>query len=661
MRILTTAALCLLSLLLPGAETNDLSVAREALRDGLWEVARAHAAPAASADGKLIVLESWAGEGKWDEVGKCLKSWQDAKGAGFDYYRAVVAGNHMRALEILKKGGSTEGVTEAKMYEAGILAKSGQGDLAATLWREVATSTNVGIRTFAMASMNLMDAALLRRAYELVKAPELGKMVGLRLGVALLRDEKTFSEGEKLVVLVAKGSPDANGAKEAMLALADAKLAKCDWKSAEAIFHETAETWPDAVKVAALHEGRGWALRNLGRKAEALEAFEHAAELAEPGERKAAALVKVADQLQDMGRNEEALARYREVLAKFSETVTAKGIKEAIALLDLDTKGRGLYRDFKFAEAAAVFAEIAERSPARRRRMQFFSAMCLYGQGRDDEAGVEVAKLAEDRSDDAVRLEAMLWLAKFRYDRHEWKEAGRLFEACSELQTVEEQSQESALWAARASMAESDWPRAIQLTTALIARRPSARLKVPALLIQGEALIAQTRFDEAILVLEQVLLSNELQPTDRMRAKMLRADAYFALGADNTARYETALEAYREVRLGEVLTPSDQLVLAYKIARTLEKMKRADEALDMYYSQVVLAYRTGRLSGGRYTDNARAAFSRAAFRLADEFERRGRYAKVVNILELVVQSDVPAADEASRRIGRILKEGSVLP
>ena len=92
----------------------------------------------------------------------------------------------------------------------------------------------------------------------------------------------------------------------------------------------------------------------------------------------------------------------------------------------------------------------------------------------------------------------------------------------------------------------------------------------------------------------------------------------------------------------------------------MEKLKRIDDAVECYYTEVVIAYRDGRLKGLKYDDDAKAAFSRAAFRLADEYESRGRAQQAANILELVEKSDVPAAVEARRRIERIKMKGNFL-
>ena len=185
-------------------------------------------------------------------------------------------------------------------------------------------------------------------------------------------------------------------------------------------------------------------------------------------------------------------------------------------------------------------------------------------------------------------------------------------------------------------------------------------MKPQALMVQGKALIELSRFDEAVLVFDRVLVAEDIRQDDRVRAKMLKADALYAMGSDNPSRYAAALEAYRDVRFGGDLSASERLLLSFRIARSLDKLKRTEEALDQYYAQVVLAYREGRLAGGHFTDEARAAFSKSAFRLADEYENRGQGHQALRVLELVAESDVPAADEAVRRIDRMRRKGRFL-
>jgi len=292
--------------------------------------------------------------------------------------------------------------------------------------------------------------------------------------------------------------------------------------------------------------------------------------------------------------------------------------------------------------------------------MAYFKMLCLYGQGRDAAALSQAKDLVDHCLDPAVRAESLLWLAKFLYNRRDWREAGRLFAAYADLPVEGEKAAGALLWAARAALAESDFDRAIGLSTRLSDRYPNSRVKPSALMVQGEALVELARFDEAVLIFDRVALSEGLSAEDRLRVQVLKADALYAMGADNAASYSLALDAYRSIRIGNALSPEERLVVSFKIARTLEKLRRMDEAIDQYYTQVVLAYRAERFRGVALTDEARALFSRAAFRLADEYESRGRDWQALNILELVAESDVPAAEEARKRIGKISSKGRFL-
>ena len=631
------------------AAADELSIAKEALRDGLWEIARNHAGTNGTEESRFVILESFAGEGKWDEVGKRLADWKDAKGDGFDYYRAVVKGDHAGAMEILKRGGSSEGLVQAKLYEAEALAKEGKKEQANGVWREIVAATNAGIRALAIAGANLMDAELLRRAYVEVHDASLRRTVGLRLGRALLGDVKTADEGKVLIRSLVKDAPDADGSRDAFLAMADNEIAAGRWTAAAEIYREAIETWPDCAKSSSVQEGRGWVFSKLGRTDEALEAFRLAGSLAQDDEGRAVALIKEGDIFQALGRAEEAMRRYRDALEKYPNTRASRDLQPVVRTRELEAKGRALYRELKFAEAEHAFAEAGKSDAGCRDRMAFFCALCQYGQGQDDEAEKAVRQLAENCLDGKVRGDATLWLAKYLYNRRKWKDAEKFFVTA-----------DSPLWAARAAFADGNFNRAIQLSTEIAEKRPDAKEKTQALILQGESLVELSRFDEAVLVLDRVLASEGIRPDDRTRAKMLRADALYAMGADNSARYAAALEAYRDILFGGDLSAGEKLLLSYRIARSLDKLKKTEEAMNQYYTQVVLAYREGRLSGGHFTDEVRAAFSKAAFRLADVYESRGQDRQAIAVLELVAESDVPAADEAVRRINKMRSKGRFL-
>ena len=676
---------------------QEYDIARQALRDGIWAVARDHALHSDVPEGKLVVLESYARESRWQDVLSTLESWGFPEGESFLCYRAkalamtgkgqaarelldgvkfqdegltrmaarisagilIESGEYSEALKMLDDDGMDD--VDSMMLKAEALAAIGEKNDAGAIWREIIAATNATDEAIASAASNLGEIEPLRKAYSKINSAALRRSVGIRLGIALLRDKATFDEGSKLIRSIVRDAPDAEGAKEGFMSLADGLLDRKSWSSAAELYDDILETWPDMAKNAAFQEGRGWAFSELGRLEEAFTAFDRASELAQDDASKSMALVKAGDVLAALGRGDEAMFRYRKVREEFPKTLAAERIAGLVRLHELEEKGRAQYGEYRFADAQKTFQQIADESPARRSKMRFYIVMCLYGQGLDAEAAAQAKAIADDNSvETPLKAEALLWLAKYAYNRSRWQDAAFRFLAYADLVPESPIAPAAVVWGARAYFADNDFAHAISTATRLADMRADQATLAAGLLVQGEALIELARFDEAVLVLERAALAAGMSPDERFRAQLLKADALFSMGADNSVRYLAALDAYRTLFLGAGVDPTQKISLAFKIGKTLERLRRTDEAIDQYYTQVVLAYRNGRLKGVVYSDAAHADFSRAAFRLAEEYESRGQDEQAVNILSLIVASEVPAADEASRRINRIRKKGKFL-
>lgn len=694
---------CLLavSLFAPTIFAEEIDVARKALRDGLWDVARNHAALAGedSVESRAVIAESFAREGKWSDLLAALEKWNNPKDDIFVYYRALALfeigksdqaaflirnrsfndavyaklikrlkaritladSGAVDALKIVKESEGVATDEDSEMFAASLMAATGDRSGAEEIWRSVVSrGTNSSEKAFAAASVGLGDEKFLREAYERSSSADTRRLSGYALARLLLSKEASVDEGAALVRSLVREAPDANGAREGMTAVADAYLRYGRYEESVSAYRKTFNTWPKAIKAYALHDGLGWALLKLGKYNEAIEEFAQAETTAANDAERAMAVVKQGDVLVTAGKVDDAFLKYREVLEKYPATESASRIKDLVRLRDLEDQGRDFYREYRFADAQEVFIELAERDPARKPRMDFFVVLCLYGQGLDGEAERRAREIAQDCTDSDVKSAATLWLAKHSYNKGDWAQARSLFVQFSKIAPNSPDAPDALVWSARAAFAESDFNDAIQLVTTLDSVYPNSPARVRGFLVQGEALIELARFDEAVLVLERVALAQEASSSERLRARLLGADALFAMGADNPIRYQEALEAYRNVKMGETLDLSEGLVVSYKIARTLEKLKRVDEAIESYYVDVVLAYRKGRSRGVRFDDEAKASFSRAAFRLADGFESRGRDYQAVHILELVSTSDVPAGAEARKRIERIKRKGKFL-
>lgn len=676
---------------------QEYDIARQALRDGIWSVARDHALHSNMPEGRLLVLESYAHESRWQDVLSTLESWGFPEGEAFLCYRAkalamtgdgqaarklladakfadksltrlaarinaeilIKSGNYAEALKALDDDGVPD--ADSMMLKAEALAGMGEKKDAAAIWREIVASTNAADEAVAAAASNLGEVEPLRAAYAKMNLAALRRSVGIRLGIALLREKATFNEGSRLIQSIVRDAPDADGAKEGLMALADGLLDRKAWSAAADVYEEILETWPSMAKDAAFQEGRGWAFSELGRLDEAFDAFDRAFELAQDDASKSMALVKAGDVLAALGRGDEAMSRYRKVREEFPKTLAAERIAGLVRLHELEEKGRAQYGEYRFADALKTFQQVADESPSRRSKMRFYIVMCLYGQGLDEEAAAQAKSLAEDNTvETPLRAEAELWLAKYAYNRSRWQDAAFGFLTYADLVPKSSFAPAAVVWGARAYFADNDFTHAISTATRLADMQADQATLAAGLLVQGESLIELARFDEAVLVLERAALAAGMLPDERFRAQLLKADALFAMGADNSVRYIAALDAYRTLFLGADMDPTQKISLAFKIGKTLERLKRTEEAIDQYYTQVVLAYCNGRQKGVAYGDSAHADFSRAAFRLAEEYESRGQDEQAVNILSLVVACEVPSADEASRRINRIRKKGKFL-
>lgn len=649
---------------------GDIDVAKAALRDGLWEIARNNARDVDSDEAKQIVLESYAKESNWNEVLRLLTEWGYPEGDIFRLYQATAllkTGDLANAEEQLKeiKFENEENRRAAARIKSEIELKLGHKEEALTLLIESKAEDSISkmIKAHLLSSLG-KDASAIELFRELAVSPDSGaavkRVAALRIAAYDLKDPKLFKTSSSKILEIVKDSPDVEGADRAYLQLAKAHLDRGEWSYALKRYLEVQEIWPKFATDGELIEGRGWAYLKLGKYNEALQDFLRLEELAEDPEVKAIAILKAGDALSASGRGVEAMSKYRMVSEEYRDTSAAKRLNTLVKIRELESTGREAFHSYRFAEAEEIFAEIAKLDNDLSDKMSYFRVLCLYGQGMDLEAEALAERISVESRDEKVRTDALLWLAKSIYNRGKWEIAENLFLKYADEAPNMEEAPYAIAWATRAAFKASEYKKAINDASLLISKYPNSPALAIAMETQGDALIQEARFDEAVLVLERVALIEGASEELRLRAKTLRADALFALGADNHLRYDEALNTYREIRAGSELSSSMKIVIEYKIARTLEKLKRKDEAMELYYVNVLLAYHDGLKKGIKYEEEAKASFSRAALHLAEEFEASGRDGQAIKMLTLVVTSDVPAAKEAEKQIERIEKKGKFL-
>lgn len=587
-------------------------------------------------------------------------------------------------------------------------------------------------------------------AVDRARLPALARRAGFTLGFTLFADPVHRAEGRARVSsLVRKDASDPESAA-AQLRLADGLLAAGEDTAAAEEYEVLLQSFPGHALDAHVLEGRGWAFLRLGRRTEAVGLFARAAQVSSNEEARARCTFKQADALAADGRYEEAAAIYAQVAhpmyrsdagfrqadalvraqrpaeaveifralrkagddtsveagLRLAALLAAQGLNEdAIAeyssLLDEKSglkvsadarvrafagRGRALYRAYRFREAAADFAAVGKLQAARKDEMDFLSALCLYGDGREREAAAAARNLlARLPEASPLKIDLQMWLATYDAGRREWPAAIDGFETCAKNPRVPPLRQvEAYVQAARCAFELPDFQKALELAVGaatnatVLASATNAAVKsqaetaaafaAEALVMQGEALSELGRFEDAELVLERALHAKGGEALQR-RAALARANCYFVMGASDAHRYTRAIEAYRTIRQDESFSPSQRIAAAYNMGRALEKLRRLDEAADCYYTHVVLAYwdgvRIDDASAGEgmrrvwFDASARRYFSQAVYHLADYYESRGELGQAASMLEYIVRADLPAKENARRRIARLKGKGGL--
>ena len=350
--------------------------------------------------------------------------------------------------------------------------------------------------------------------------------------------------------------------------------------------------------------------------------------------------------------------RLAAAIESYTRLVTTTNLLPAADVTDAYLgRGRACYHDYRFKDAAADFETVAARDPKRADGMRFLQALCHYGAGRDVDAKAEAASLMTSTADPGLRADLMLWCAKYEFNQGEYSDARTHFETYASLRTGTPAAAEALLWAARCASELTDYSKAVELATqAATAAANDRAFFVEALLVQGEAIMELGRYAEAVQVFDRAATQAGTGP-NAVKAAALKADALYAMGAGNLSCYEEAITVYRALLEGSSLTPDRQIEVAFKIGRALEKLRRTREAMDQYYRHVVLAYSAGLAKGILFGAPARTFFARAAFSHADYDRAAGDIQSAVSILKRVVAADVPASDEARRRLAELQKGG----
>lgn len=357
-------------------------------------------------------------------------------------------------------------------------------------------------------------------------------------------------------------------------------------------------------------------------------------------------LLRVASIQSEKRLLDQAIDTYSLVVKSFTnEAVLAKGYLG---------RGKVYYNKFQFDKAMQDFAAVAEVAPDRIDEARYFLILTLYGLGRDSDALESAENFVIDFPNSRFLPDMLLWLGKFHFNRSNFSEAVKYFKEYASAFKDRKWADAALLWQARSMFRSGDYTLAIETIADMVNRYPKSTRLIEARFVQAESLIELARFDAAILLLDGILEADPESSWGR-QALLKKGDCLFALGAGNRARYEDALAVYQRAVQVPGLTSAVSIELFYKTGRCLEKLDRFDEAVDCYYSQVLLRYLKDRAEGAWYNEETLSLVVRAAFSAAEIFEKKGEYDQAVSVLDKIRKSVSAASDEALRRI-EVLKK-----
>lgn len=653
-----------------------------------------------------------------------------------DWGQALLAAGQIPAArgvleKLVTRAPGLPAVQEGKLWLAKALLAEGKWEAAWNLLTLMAEDASVRADRRALAHMALGEVNASRTNYpaavasavksvEVAPTPSLKNRGRALWGKWLLRQQK-IDEGAELLRSVIAQMTDDPVSGELQLELAAGYFDLRQYEKAAQEFQYYLETFKEAAGRLTAFKGRGQALWELQRYAEAATMFEKAASLAAEPVLAEPLLIKRADALFANGQytlaetaygkvmadypsspmipqllyqlgeclarqalRREAEGRFRELvrtipahplaeraLMRIAEMKEEQGpafIKEAAsAYLEvmsvyprgalyaeaLHRHGLAAYQLGEIDVALNAFSRIVREYPKSRVAPQadFMRGWALYMRGQEEES-LKVCKSFVERYPESEWTPGVIfWLGEYAFNHGRYAEAETQFLALVEKSPQDPLADQALVWAGRAAMMQKEYLRAVEWLTRLTRSYPDSPHMAQARFLQGDALSELGEFSRAILVFDEVISKFPNSPLVSA-AWGRRGDCHFTLGASDSKRYAEAISAYRTVSRSPGTTFDLELQAEYKIGRCYDKMGRLNEAFEQYYTRVVCRY-----LAEKQKDSAAAVwFTKAAFAAADILELEKSWKRAIKVLERVEGAQIPASEDARKRIEQIRSE-----
>jgi len=302
-------------------------------------------------------------------------------------------------------------------------------------------------------------------------------------------------------------------------------------------------------------------------------------------------------------------------------------------------------------DALADFERLVKESPGSEDAEYafFMRAMCLYRLGRDAQA-LEICKEFISRYKDSLLAPVVrFWIGRFAYNSGDFESAEVEFLAFIEEYPLHELADAAVFRAGVTALKRKEYLHAIEMFGVLVKDFPKSPYLAEARFSQADAMSHLGKFSGAILVFDEVINNFPKSGLVAM-AWGRKGDCQFTLGAGDAERYKEAIRSYRVVTQSPQVRWDMVLQAEYKIALSLEKLDRIEDALDHYYSKVMVPFLLEREKGSVVSESAKVWFTRGALAAADIVTNKNDWRQLVRILNRIVEADVAVSADAKKRI-----------
>ena len=357
------------------------------------------------------------------------------------------------------------------------------------------------------------------------------------------------------------------------------------------------------------------------------------------------AALKRADILQRKGNLEGALEEHIYIAEQYTNA--------ALRAASIHQQGLILFELNRYEDALSAFDSLLKAYPESEEAPQAFymRGFCRYLQGHVEEALDILRLFIEKYPDSNWTPEVLFLLSENAYNQGDYPQAHESFLQITEHFPQNELADDALFWAGNALLKQDNFLDAFTLYSRLAGNYPQSDLLMQTRFAQGEALTELGEFARAILAYEEIIKS-EPDTLLAARARGRRGDCLFTLGASEPERYDEALATYHALERKNDLPFDLKLQTLCKIARCKDKTGNPAEALEHYTEAV---YSIGEHSEP-LSPTAVLWFTRAALEAGDLLERKQQWREAVRIYERIIQANVPAGNEAKKRIEKIQRE-----